>query len=331
MILKNFEINNLDINKNNLILLHGDSEGAKNEAISKIISNSPKKILKYEEKEILDDKEEFINKILSKSLFDEEIIYEIKRSTNKIHSIVEEIISKNVSDTFIIINAHALDKKSKLRNLFEKNKSLVCIPFYPETTQTLSNHALKFFSKRKIVISQQNINLIVNKCNSNREILNNELAKIENYYLNKGKITDQVINKLTNIGENYDVSELVDSCLVKNEKKILNILNENNFNNDDCILIIRVFLNKSKKILKLTNEFKKNNNIDLTISEAKPPIFWKHKEIVKQQIYKWSPKNIKKLIYKLNEIELLLKKNMDNSVNLITDFILEQIISKTNN
>ena len=86
------------------------------------------------------------------------------------------------------------------------------------------------------------------------------------------------------------MSELIDNCLSKNKKKTINILNENNFSNEDCILIIRIFLNKLKKILKLSNEFKKNKNIDLTISSAKPPIFWKDKEITKQQIFVWKPK-----------------------------------------
>ncbi len=107
-------------------------------------------------------------------------------------------------------------------------------------------------------------------------------------------------------------------------------MNENNFNNEDCILITRVFLNKAKKILKLIKEFEKNNNIDLTISSAKPPIFWKDKEITKQQIYMWKTKNIKNLIYKINEIEFHLKKNLNNSINLITDFLLEQSSSQTN-
>ena len=108
-------------------------------------------------------------------------------------------------------------------------------------------------------------------------------------------------------------------------------LNENNFSNEDCIMITRSFLLKSKKILKLSSEFKSNKNIDLTISSAKPPIFWKDKEITKQQIYKWTPENIRKLIYSLNEIELLVKKNINNSINLITDFILDQSSSNTNN
>ena len=156
------------------------------------------------------------------------------------------------------------------------------------------------------------------------------MLKIKNYYLSKDKITEDVIIKLINLIENHDVSELVDNCLIKNKKKTINILNENNFGNEDCILIIRTFLNKAKKILKLAAEFEKNNNIDLTISSAKPPIFWKDKETVKQQIYQWSPKNIKNLIYKLGKIELIIKKNVNNSVNITSDFILEQVFSKEN-
>ena len=96
------------------------------------------------------------------------------------------------------------------------------------------------------------------------------------------------------------------------------------------MIIARSLLLKSKKILKLSSEFRANKNIELTLSSAKPPIFWKDKEITKQQIYKWTPENIKMLIYRINEIELLIKKNINNSINLITDFVLD-LSSSTNN
>ena len=143
MILKNFEINNIDINKYNFILLHGENEGAKKETLLKIVSHNNKKTHKYDEKEILENKDEFFNKILSKSLFDDQVIYIINRSTNKILNVIDEIISKNIKEVFIIIDAHALDKKSKLRNLFEKNKNLLCTAFYPDTSTTLATMASK--------------------------------------------------------------------------------------------------------------------------------------------------------------------------------------------
>ena len=330
MIIKSFEINKINFDQNKLVLFYGKNEGFKNEATNNLIKDKDE-ITKYEEKEVLENINDFIESILSKSLFESEKIIIIKRVTDKILKIIDEIDSKNIEDIKIILNADNLEKKSKLRSLFEKNKKYICVPFYPDTEQTLSKLTFNFLKKKNISISQSNINLIVNKCNGDRETLLNELNKIEYFSKNGKKITAENIAKLTNLIENHGISELIDNCLAKNKKKIVNILNENNFNNDDCILITRTFLNKAKKILKLSSEFQNNKNIDLTISSAKPPIFWKDKEITRHQIYKWTPENIKQLIYKLSEIELLIKKNINNSINLITDFILLQSSSATNN
>ena len=330
MIIKSFEINKINFDQNKLVLFYGKNEGFKNEATNNLIKEKDE-ITKYEEKEVLENINDFIESILSKSLFESEKIIIIKRATDKILKIIDEIDSKNIEDIKIIFNADNLEKKSKLRSLFEKDKKYICVPFYPDTDQTLSKLTYNFLKKKNILISQSNINLIVNKCNGDRETLLNELNKIEYFSKNGKKITAENIAKLTNLIENHGISELIDNCLAKNKKKIVNILNENNFNNEDCILITRTFLNKAKKILKLSSEFQNNKNIDLTISSAKPPIFWKDKEITKQQIYKWTPENIKQLIYKLSEIELLIKKNINNSINLITDFILNQASSNTNN
>ena len=330
MIIKSFEINKINFDQNKLVLFYGKNEGFKNEATNNLIKEKDE-VTKYEEKEVLENINNFIESILSKSLFESEKIIIIKRVTDKILKIIDEIDSKNIEDIKIILNADNLEKKSKLRSLFEKDKKYICVPFYPDTDQTLSKLTFDFLKKKNILISPSNINLIVNKCNGDREILLNELNKIEYFSKNGKKITAENIAKLTNLIENHGISELIDNCLAKNKKKIVNILNENNFNNEDCILITRTFLNKAKKILKLSSEFQNNKNIDLTISSAKPPIFWKDKEITKQQIYKWTPENIKQLIYKLSEIELLIKKNINNSINLITDFILNEASSNTNN
>ena len=130
------------------------------------------------------------------------------------------------------------------------------------------------------------------------------------------------VQKLTNLAENYSVFELSDNYLAKNSKKISHILNENNYNSDDCILILRTILNKSKRLLKLKNELNKNKNIDLVLSSFRPPIFWKEKEIVKKQIQSRSNEEVKKIIYKINDLELIIKKNSTNSLNFVSDFIL---------
>ena len=329
MILKSYEINKINQNINHFILFYGKNEGLKNEALNILVKNK-NNISNYEEKEILENENIFIENILSKSLFEEEKSIVIKRATDKILKIIEILHLKNLEDTTIIINSENLEKKSKLRSFFEKDKKLVCVPFYPDNDQTLSKLAYNFLRDKKISISPSNINLIVNKCSGDRETLINNLQKIEYFSKNGKKINNQNILKLINLNENHNISELIDNCLAKNKKKTINILNENNFNNEDCIMIARSFIIKAKKLLTLSTKFETNKNIDLTISSAKPPIFWKEKKITKQQIQKWKPKNIKKLIYTLSETELQIKKNINNSINLITDFILGQSSSETN-
>ena len=330
MIFKSFEINKINKKINQLILFYGKNEGLKNEAVSILIKDE-NNIQSYEEKEVLDNENSFIENILTKSLFEKEKFIVIKRTTDKILKVIETLNLKNLENTTIILNSDNLEKKSKLRSLFEKDKKLVCIPFYPDNDQTLSKLAYNFLSNKKISLSPLDINLIVSKCNGDRKTIINELQKIEYYCKNGKKITNESITKLINLSENHSISQLIDNCLAQNKKKIISILNENNFSNEDCMMIIRSFIIKAKKLLVLSKTFETNNNIDLTISSAKPPIFWKEKEITKQQIQKWKPKNIKKLIYALSETELQIKKNINNSINLITDFILLQSSSSTNN
>ena len=329
MIIKSFETSRINTSKNNIILMYGRNDGLKRQLTDKLNSNFDN-IEIYEEKEILDNSNNFLENILNKSLFSEKQIFLIKRASDKIHKIIEEIHLKEISDT-IIIHSDNLEKKSKLRSYFEKDKKLICIPFYPDNEQTLSKLAFEFFKKRNIPISQSNINQIVTKSLGDRENLYNELLKIENFSTSGKKLTDDVIKKLINLSENHSISELIDNCLEKNKIKLIKILNENIYSNEDCIIILRTLLNKSKKILILSMEYEKNKNIDLTISTAKPPIFWKDKETTKLQVQNWSPQKLRLLIYKINELELIIKKNFNNSLNLITDFLMAQSASKTNN
>tara|TARA_B100000989_G_scaffold234907_1_gene181716 strand:+ start:198 stop:1190 length:993 start_codon:yes stop_codon:yes gene_type:complete len=330
MIIKFFETKKINIKNTKKILLYGKNEGLKSEVIDEIV-NKKKNIYNYEEKEILSDKDVFLENILSRSLFEDEKIIIIKRATDKIYNVIKEINEKGVEDLIVILNSENLDKKSKLRSFFEKSMKYACVAFYPDNDQTLFKISLNFLKDKKISIAPSDINIIVNKCNGDRENLINELNKIDYFSKNGKKVSTEIILKLINLIENHSISELIDNCLAKNKKKTISILNENSFSNEDCVLITRTFLNKSKRILKLAQEYSTNKNIDIIISSAQPPIFWKDKEIIKQQIYKWAPTEIKKLIFKLNELELQIKKNMHNGVNLITDFILDQSSIKANN
>ena len=331
MQIKFFELDKTKLNNYKFYLFYGNNEGLKEETIKNSFEiNHQNKIHRYEEKEILDNINNFFNSVLTKSFFDNEKLIIINRATDKIRETIEDLMEKNPEDIKIILNSKNLEKKSALRKIFEKDKSIICVPFYEDNSQILNSIVSLFFRNKKIPISQQLINVLVERSRGDRKNLNNELGKIENYSLNRKNLNLEEIIKLTNLADNYSASELVDHSLAKNTRKTVSILSENNYSDEDNIIIIRTLLAKLKRLAKIYELVDEKNNIEQAISSCKPPIFWKDKPLVNQQIRSWNKDRLHNLIYETNEIELLIKKNSTIAKSILSDFIINNS-KKTNN
>ena len=225
MIIKSFEIDKIKSLKNNIFLIYGKNEGLKTQIINDtIVKVSREKIERFDEHEVIVNFENFISYLMNKSFFQEKRFIVISRISEKIIKLVNEILDKNIDDVMLIINSGNLDKKSKLRSFFEKENNLVCIPVYDDEQNTLSFIANDFFKNKKILISRESINLIVERCAGDRQNLNLELNKISLFMKGKDKISSNEIIKITNLAENYSISELADNCLSKIQRKQLGYL-----------------------------------------------------------------------------------------------------------
>ena len=326
MIIKNFDLKN-NLKKNiNFYLLYGPNNGLIEDTINQVLKpNFSKNIYNYDESEILSNVDNFKETVLNKSFFDNDKLIIINRATDKILKIIEEILEKKIDDLKVIIKANILEKKSKLRNFFEKNTNTIIVPSYEDNNQTLIYLAQNFLKNKKIKISPQNINFIIERSKGSRINLKNELEKIASYSEKKLSINLNEIVKITNSNSNYDASELTDNCLALNKKKTLMILNENNPSLEDNIIIIKTFLYKLKRLKKLKVELNSKKDLDYVLSSYKPPIFWKDKNLIKHQLQIWSLEQIKSLIKKINNLELLVKKNSQISNQLMNNFILEKL------
>ena len=216
----------------------------------------------------------------------------------------------------------ALEKRSKLRTLFEKNNTIITIPFYEDDQENLTPIVYNFINKNNINLSRESINLIVSRAGGDRENLKQELDKIYNYAITNKNVRLETIQRLSNLVENFSVNELADSYLEKNKKNVAKILNENNYSDEDCILILRTILNKSKRLLNVIEKYNKDENLDEVISSFRPPIFWKDKGIVKKQAKSWDLEDLKNKMFKINKIEALVKTNSKNALNLVSDFVV---------
>jgi len=327
MILKSFNLKKYLIKSNtNIFLLYGENAGLIDQTIKDIfLPIFPKSVSNYDESEILRDIENFKSALFNKSFFEDEKLIIINRGTDKILSIIEELIEKKTQDIKVIIKSNFLEKKSRLRKFFEKDENTVIVAYYEDSYQTLYQLVQNFFKEKKLSISSENINLIIDRSKTNRNNIRTELEKILIFSKNKTTVQTKDLVKLINLSENHDISELVDQCLSKNKKKTINILNENNLNTDENILILRSFLNKLKRLKKLKINLEKNKNIEQVLSSFKPQIFWKDKDIIKQQLNNMSLVEINYLIKKINKLELEIKKNFLLSSQIMTNFILENL------
>ena len=322
MINKSFELEKLKSIQSNIHLIYGNNEGIKEDIIEKYyLKNFEGTILRYEEQEILSKKDEFISSLLTKSLFNEKKVVIVSRSTDKIVNIIEDILIRSNIETKIIVKSPALEKKSKLRNLFEKGDKIICTPVYNDDSKSLNLIIENFLKNHKLRLSQEVKNILIERSQGDRINLKNELSKLSNLLVTRNNINVKDVLKLSNLSENYSVFELSDNYLAKNSKKVSNILNENNYSSEDCILIMRTILNKTKRLLKIRTEIDNNSNIDQVISSFKPPIFWKEKDIVKKQAQSWSTNEVKEIIFKINDLETSVKKNTANSMLFVSDFV----------
>ena len=330
MILKPYEIKDY-LNKNKVFLFHGENFGQKEEIIEELFKKNFKDCnYLYSETEILNNLEILYNLINSKSFFENKKLIIINSVSEKFLEHIEYILNKDLEDVTLVLITDVLTKKSKMRTFFEKSKELIIIPFYKENVKTLSDIVKKFFYEKKISISQEMINLIVEKTSGDRKNLKNELEKIESFLITNKKINEDDIIKLTNLSENFSINELVNNCLARNSKRTVKIINENIFSFEDSIIIIRLLLNSSNRLINLIKKKEDIKNIDQIISNHRPPIFWKDKDIIKKQMLSWTDKSIQNLIFKINQIELVIKKNSNNALKIVFDFLIEQSSSSNN-
>ena len=323
MIKKYFDLKKINLSNFNLFLFYGKNDGLQNEVINDTFtSNFKGSVNKYDETEFINNYETLASELLTSSLFEKEKIIIISRTSDKILKFVDEILDKGIKEIKIILKSSELEKRSKIRNFFEKRKDLIIVPFYEDNSSTLSSIVIKFLNENNINMSRESINLLVNRANGNRKILKTELDKILNYSFTKKKIDLRAVQKLTNLNENYGVNELADNYLEKNKRNIAKILNENIYSDEDCILILRTVLSKSKRLINIIKKYNETKNLDEVIANNKPPIFWKDKDSVKRQANSWKINDLKEKIYQINEVETLIKKNSKNSLNLVSDFIV---------
>ena len=290
------------------ILLYGENEGIKEDIKNRLKElNKGAEVINFFETEILKNKNLIHDNVVNKSLFNEKKLIFIQSATDKILNEITECLKRIDQNTKIIILSENLDKKAKLRSLFEKEKTIAIFPCYVDNERTLIGYINKELNGFKGLTGEL-LNLIITNSNSNRKIVKSEIVKIKTYFLQK-IINKNELLEILNVKSDSGFDEIRDNALMGRIEKINKLLSEINILNEDSFFYLN---NLNYRILRLIEIQKKSdtiNDCEKTMENLKPPIFWKDKPIYLQQLKKWSLEKLNSASFKIGEIEILMKKN----------------------
>ena len=330
MIFKSYIIEN-DISlleDKNIILLYGENTGLKDDLKRKIIESSiDREIIKLNQDDILKNNFLLDKEIMNLSLFNNKKIIIIDNITDKSFSLIEKnVIQDNCK---ICLFSGTLEKKSKLRNLFEKEKTLGVIPCYEDNEITLRNY-IKNYLKNVKGLNQEIINFIIDNSNKSRSRIKNELNKIAVYFMEK-QINILELRQLLNLDENDNSQKLRDTAILGDKKLLNDLISKTQINEQDNMIYIRGLLNQFVKLAEILEINKTTKNLSQAIESLKPTIFWKDRPMVLSQANKWKINRIKTTIDELTNTEILIKSSTDIKSSEITKKLLIDICNKASN
>ena len=336
MIIKSFEIikNPQILDQKKINLFYGINLGLKNDIKNIILKNLKKKsgeleVIVFDEEQILKNNEKLFSLIWNKSLFEQERVIIINQISEKFLKIMEELIKKEI-DISIILIAEILEKKSKIRFYCEKNNKISITACYEDSFFDLEKIAKNKFKENNINITNEIINSLVLRANGDRNNLYNEIIKIKSYLGNNNKITFEKFKILTNSNEKIKADNLINNCLSGNKYELKKNLSEIYLDSFDYIWFLKILSMKIQRLVRIKNLEKESKNYETLINNLKPPVFWKEKPILKQQLMIWKIENLDEIIAKINQIELDCKKNNEISSIIFLNFFNNICIQANN-
>ena len=308
MLYKSYLIeNNFSNLKEKISLFYGENLGLKND-FKRIIKevNSEDEILYFNQDEIIQNNNVLIKEITNVSLFEKKKIFFVENINDKFLDLVMEI-EKIVADNKLFLFADILEKKSKLRNYFEKSDKCAVIPCYADNDLSLKK-LIQSKLEEYSGLTGSNINMILDSTNLDRAKLNNELEKIKTLFQDK-IIKSEKLDLLLNNKSNEDFNKLKDQAFLGNKIATNKLLSETIIDNEKNIFYLNMINQRLYKISETLN--KNGKTVEAKINSLKPPIFWKDKPNFISQVKKWNKSKINNV---LNETYILEKEIKSNSI-----------------
>jgi DNA polymerase-3 subunit delta len=328
MIVKSFSANFKELLKKNFTLLYGENISLISEIEQKIIkeakNNNGLVIKKYQEEYLLQNKDIFEQFINSESLFGDQELVIISESTDKILEIFDNTVASTNNKKIIFLSA-LLTKKSKLRNLAETETDFNCIACYDDTPEQLQSILLQKLKDNKISVSMEFLNSIFEVNSLNRQDINDVITKIQ-LIQSTSNIKEENLKNIFHSSSHNDNFEIINFCLLGDKQNINKVLSNIYIQGINFNEILAALKYKVDKLIEISVSNTSNLNVNQLVENYKPPIFWKEKNMVKEQLRRWTNGELNKLMEIIYDTEINCKKNYE-----ISNTILQQFIVSTSN
>ena len=316
MIYKSYLIEkNINSIKENVILFYGENYGIKKDFREKIRkTNKDSEFLLFDQKNILENSSILYNELYNTSLFEKNKVLFLENVNDRILDVIQDV-HLNLDNQKIYLFSDILEKKSKLRNFFEKSDKCAVIPCYIDNEVTIKNLILEKL-KGYDGLTAYNLNLILNHVSLDRIKLNNEIEKIIAYFIDK-KLKTRELSILLDVNLIDDFNFLKDEALSGNKEKTNDLLSDTVLEDEKAVYYLTLINQRLNKLYQIKKS--KDLNLETAINKLKPPIFWKDKPRLMIQAKKWDEKRLKRVLEKTYNIEKMIKTN---------SFLNKQIILK---
>ena len=315
MIIKEFEIEKIIKEKKRLIffLIYGPNEGLIRDHINRVTSSYINKqeyeIINFNCKELDTDPQKLNDIIKTVSMFYKNKLLIIEELKDKHIKIIEDIIGNPQGNDICIIKSNNLSKSSKIRKLFENDKSCFSLACYEDDNRSLMKSIDSFIQQNQINMDRETKNYLLQSLSNDRMISKNELEKILLFNNNSGeKIELDELKKLLNDTSSINLNKMNENVMYGNTLKSSKIIHKLLSEGSSPITLLRSLTNYTL-IQETKIEMKKGNSFDVAIKILKPPVFWKDKDSFQKHCLKWPIRNIEKVLSSLLEAEIFCKLN----------------------
>ncbi|MGY8985081.1 MAG: DNA polymerase III subunit delta [Sphingomonadales bacterium] len=297
------------------VLIYGPDEGLVRERAHRISKqvvedlSDPFNVVRPSLSQVIEEPSILLDELLSLSMVGGRRLVRLDGAEDKAYQGLEQALSgipKDGEKNLLVVTAGNLKPSSKIRKLFEGLEIAVTIACYADSSKDVEELIIEVLGANNLKADPQAISFLLNNLGSDRLISRSELEKIVLY---AGDRIDRVIkleDVITLIGDSatLTLNDIASATTGGDLKRLDQLLERAQSQGENAIAIIRALSRRLQQFHLVKGLIEAGQPIDSAIGKLRPPLFFKEKDIFRNQLFLWSSQKLGKALLLLSDAEL---------------------------